>query len=89
MDVVAFVAKNYLNPLSNVQVLNAEKQNCNGISTYEITFHTAYNGTPLEGVTINVADAVTITNAQGNAALQLTNGDYIYRYKMHGKGFCC
>ena len=92
MDVVAFVAKNYLNPLSNVQVLNAEKTELvmEESGTYEITFHAAYNGTPLEGVTINVADAVTTTNAQGNATLQLTNGGYTYTATKEGyagKGF--
>ncbi|HOG19689.1 MAG TPA: Omp28-related outer membrane protein [Salinivirgaceae bacterium] len=92
MDVVAFVTKNYMNPLNNVQVLNAEKTELTmeESGTYEITFHAAHNGTPMEGVTINVDDNVTTTNAQGNATLQLVNGGYAYTATKEGyvgKGF--
>jgi len=51
---------------------------------FEITFHAAHNGTPLEGVRIHVDGHATTTNAQGDAVAHLANGIYTYTATKEG-----
>jgi hypothetical protein len=51
---------------------------------YAITFSAKHNGTPLQGVTIQVDDKVLTTDMSGNAVVQLVSGSYTYTAKKDG-----
>ncbi|HPW66362.1 MAG TPA: T9SS type A sorting domain-containing protein, partial [Salinivirgaceae bacterium] len=51
---------------------------------FTITFHSEYNGTPLQGVTINVDGGELTTDEQGNATTELVNGNYTFTATKEG-----